>query len=208
MKALLIVDVQHDFLPGGSLAVESADSIISPINHYLSLPFDYIFATRDYHPPKHISFASTHNKRVGTTLSLEDGTGQILWPDHCIQGSNGASISKELALPSKTVIVDKGTHLGIDSYSGFFDNQRQSHTELDNQLNSLNIDTLYIVGLCTEYCIKFTALDAVSLGYKTHLILDGCKGINPSDSTSAIKEMRNAGIVIHQTLSNNDLKGI
>lgn len=207
MKALLIVDVQYDFLPGGSLAVENADSIISPINHYLTLPFDHIVATRDYHPPKHVSFASTHNKKVGMTQTLEDGTDQILWPDHCIQGSTGASISKELTLPSKTIIIDKGTHIDIDSYSGFFDNQRQSQTKLDSQLKSLGIDTLYIVGLCTEYCIKFTALDAASLGYKTHLVLDGCKGINPSDSSSAIEDMKNAGIEIHPTLSKNDLKG-
>lgn len=203
MKALLIVDVQNDFLPGGSLAVKDSDQILEPINKLLNFPFDLIVASRDFHPKNHISFASTHNKKIGDIISINNSK-QILWPDHCVQNTNGSLISNKLDLPENHIIVDKGTNIDIDSYSAFFDNAQKNATPLNTILKSNNIHDVYVVGLCTEYCVKYTALDAASLGYNTHLVLSGCKGISQKDIESALLEMRNNGVTIHETFLEGD----
>lgn len=195
MKALIIVDVQNDFLPGGALAVPQGDEVIEPINQ-LAARFPILIATQDWHPEHHGSFAANHpGKEVGDIVEL-NGLQQRLWPVHCVQGTPGAEFHPGLENIRAAHIVRKGTDAQVDSYSGFFDNNRQKSTGLAELLKQLGVSTVYIVGLATDYCVKFTALDAVQLGLRTYVIPEACRGVNlqPDDSDHALAEMQAAGV--------------
>lgn len=195
-KALIIVDMQNDFCPGGTLAVKEGDQIVPLINN-LQNKFDLVVATQDWHPKNHKSFASNNGKKVGEIIEL-NGLKQILWPDHCVQGSEGAALRKDLDATKIQKIFQKGTDPSIDSYSGFFDNGHKKATGLGEYLKKQGVDIVYVVGLATDYCVKFTALDAVDLGFKTNLIKDACRGVNlqASDADRAIQEMQAKGVKI------------
>ncbi|MCA2017532.1 bifunctional nicotinamidase/pyrazinamidase [Vibrio tritonius] len=192
-QVLLLVDVQNDFAPGGALAVPQGDEIVPIINQLLPC-FDHVIATKDWHPKGHASFASTHGESVGSVIDLR-GIKQMMWPDHCVQNTAGAQLIASLQQSHIDHVVLKGTQLSIDSYSGFFDNQRQQATGLEAYLREHNYTDVYIAGLATDYCVKFTALDSVSCGFNTYVIKDACRGvnININDSEDAFKEMENSG---------------
>lgn len=194
MKALILIDLQYDFLPNGSLAVANSDEILPTINN-LQLNFEHIIATRDWHPANHKSFASNHkNKQPGEFIELQ-GLSQVLWPDHCVQGSPGAEMSANVNQSTIDYIVYKGTDSEIDSYSAFFDNGRLKKTELDAYLKRKKIKTLYVAGLATDYCVYFTVLDGLSLGYEVFVIEDACRAVNlqPDDGAKAIADMKAKG---------------
>ncbi len=196
MEALILVDIQNDFLLGGALAVKDGNQII-PLVNSLQQKFDLIIATQDWHPKDHGSFAGNHNKQVGEKIKLS-GIDQVLWPAHCVQGTPGADFAPELNIGKINKVFRKGTDKTIDSYSGFFDNNRKKSTGLESYLKEKEVTEVYIVGLATDYCVKFTALDAVSLGFKTAVILSACRGVNlkPGDVQAAIAEMKRKGVKI------------
>ena len=193
-KALIIVDVQNDFLPGGALAVPHGDEVIPLINRMVLLPFDLIIATRDFHPSHHLSFASTWGKKVYERVLL-DGIEQILWPDHCVQGSAGSEFSSKLDTSRLQQIVYKGTDLKVDSYSTFFDNERLKSTGLEAYLREQGVDELYVAGLATDYCVRYSVQDAIQLGFKPYVVIDACRGVElqPGDVARAISEMQQEG---------------
>ena len=196
MKALLIIDVQNDFCLGGSLAVPSANEVIPIINEMIKLSYsnnDLVVATQDWHPEGHGCFASTHKVPVFSMGTL-NGSPQVMWPNHAIQNSYGSKLHSDL-LDIPTVFC-KGMDPTVDSYSGFFDNGGKNDTGLNKWLKEANVDEVYICGLATDYCVKFTALDAVKLGYNTIVVSDACRGVNfPEGSVkTACAEMTNAGV--------------
>lgn len=196
-QALLIVDVQNDFIPGGALAVSEGDLIV-PIINQLQEKFQHVIATQDFHPSDHGSFAIQHpGKNPGEMIELA-GLPQVLWPVHCVQGSQGADFHPELETKSWEMIFQKGKNPEVDSYSGFFDNARRGDTGLAAYLQENQIDTVFICGLALDYCVKFTALDAKSLGFDTYLIEDATRAVNlsPTDGELAIQEMKQKGIHI------------
>lgn len=199
MRALVMVDIQNDFLPGGALAVKEGSKII-PLVNKLQSKFDLVVATQDWHPANHESFASNYpNGVIGDLVDLH-GLPQVLWPDHCIQNTWGAELADTLDLSSVQKVFRKGTEAAVDSYSGFFDNGKRKDTGLSTYLQSKDVEQLFIVGLATDYCVKFTALDAVNLGFETTVIVDAIKAVNlhPEDQENAIRTMRQAGIQIIQ----------
>ncbi len=192
-----MVDIQNDFLPGGALAVKEGSKII-PLVNKLQSKFDLVVATQDWHPANHESFASNcPNGVIGDLVDLH-GLPQVLWPDHCIQNTWGAELADTLDLSSVQKVFRKGTEAAVDSYSGFFDNGKRKDTGLSTYLQSKDVEQLFIVGLATDYCVKFTALDAVNLGFVTTVIVDAVKAVNlhPEDQENAIETMRLAGIQI------------
>ncbi|EAZ82606.1 bifunctional nicotinamidase/pyrazinamidase [Algoriphagus machipongonensis] len=196
-EALIIVDVQKDFLPGGALEVKDGDQII-PIINRLQKEFELVVATQDFHPADHKSFAANHEgKKVGDFVKL-GGLDQFLWPVHCVQGSEGASFEKDLEKKSWAEIFQKGKNPEVDSYSGFFDNARKGDTGLGDYLKEKGVKSVYITGLALDYCVKFTAMDALSLGFETFLVKDASRAVNitPEDGGNALKEMQEAGIQI------------
>ena len=203
MKALVVVDVQIDFLPGGALEVRHGDQIIPVINEIIG-KFEFIIATKDWHPQNHKSFASQYvGKNPGDRIKLKN-LEQVLWPDHCVQGTEGAEFSNELDHSKIQEIFVKGTDSEIDSYSGFFDNGHLRSTGLGDYLRGALVEEIYLVGLATDYCVKFTALDSVKEGFKTFVIADATKAVNlnPNDYEDALEEMRLAGAII---LNSNEL---
>lgn len=200
MKALILVDIQNDFLPGGALQVEDGDKIIPIVNH-LQKHFDLIVLTQDFHPKNHGSFAVNHPGLRNYDVVKLNGIDQVLWPEHCVQGTYGAEFSIKLDITRANKIFEKGTDPMIDSYSGFFDNGRLKSTGLGEYLEEKGVTDVYVCGLATDFCVKFTALDALSLGFDTFLIEDASRGVNlqPDDVSKAIEEMRNAGIKIMQS---------
>jgi nicotinamidase/pyrazinamidase len=201
MRALILIDIQNDFLPGGALPVPEGDRIVPIVNH-LQSRFDLVVATQDWHPPNHGSFAANHpGRKTGEVIEL-NGLKQILWPIHCVQNTAGAAFAPGVETHHIDKLFQKGTDPATDSYSGFFDNGRRKATGLDEYLRGQGIDEIFLAGLATDYCVKFTALDAVNLGYKTHLIEDACRGVNlhPDDIVQAISEMQRTGVqVMHST---------
>lgn len=196
-EALLIVDVQNDFIPGGALAVSEGDLIV-PIINQLQEKYQHVIATQDFHPSDHGSFAIQHpGKNPGEMIELA-GLPQVLWPVHCVQGSQGADFHPELETKSWEMIFQKGKNPEVDSYSGFFDNARRGDTGLAAYLQENQIDTVFVCGLALDYCVKFTALDAKSLGFETYLIEDATRAVNlsPTDGELAIQEMKEKGIHI------------
>jgi len=201
-SVLLIVDVQHDFLPGGALAVAGGDELI-PIINGLQAQFSHVVATQDYHPADHGSFATQYPaKSPGERIELA-GLSQILWPVHCVQGSEGADFPVSLDRSCWDAIFQKGKNPDVDSYSGFFDNARRGDTGLAVYLKERGIDRVFVCGLALDYCVKFTALDAQSLGFTTFLITDATRAVNlhPQDGEAALREMKAAGIQLIDTLS-------
>jgi nicotinamidase/pyrazinamidase len=197
MKALILVDLQNDFLPGGTLAVPHGDVVI-PLANQLQPAFRLIVATQDWHPPNHHSFAANYpGRKPGDVIKLR-GRPQILWPVHCVQNTRGAQLTPGLMLQRVNKVFRKGTDLEIDSYSGFFDNDHQRATGLGEYLQDKKVTDVFVMGLATDYCVKFTALDAVALGFKTFLIEDACRGVNlkPDDTTHAIQELQQAGVFL------------
>lgn len=196
-KALVIVDVQNDFLPGGALAVPKGDEVVPVINK-LQPDYDLVVATKDLHPPRHCSFASTHSgHRVGDRVDLERGS-QLLWPDHCVKGTKGAEFAPGLQSAKVAKVFEKGIDADIDSYSALYDNDRGRATGLEDYLKQQKIGEVHIVGLATDYTVKYTALDCQKAGFKTHVILEGCRGIdsNAGDVSRAVQEMKNAGVQV------------
>ncbi len=197
MKALILVDIQNDFLPGGALAVKDGDKII-PVANVVIPSFELVTATQDWHPADHKSFASNQpNGKVGDIIEL-DGLEQVLWPDHCVQGTFGARFASTLDQGKIDRVIQKGTNKNIDSYSGFFDNGKKQDTGLNQYLQSNSIREVYIVGLATDYCVRYTALDAAFLGYKTTVLSDGVKAVNLQlgDDLKAFSDMKAAGIQV------------
>ena len=198
MRALLLVDLQNDFVEGGALAVNGGKEITELANSLMP-HFDLRVATQDFHPKNHGSFAPAP-ELIGTLGEL-GGLPQVLWPAHCIQGTPGADFVQGLNLQAIDKIIPKGTDPEIDSYSGFFDNGRRKETELHNYLQQQNVTEVYVIGIATDYCVKFTALDAADLGYKTFLIEDACRGVdlNPGDIDKALTEMQEKGVAVVQS---------
>lgn len=195
-KTLIITDVQRDFMPGGALGISGANWIV-PIINQINPQFERVVAVRDWHPPGHISFASTHGKRVGETVPVKNGE-QILWPDHCVQGTRGAELADELNTDRIETTFNKGTDLEVDSYSAFFDHERHRSTGLVDFLKKENLHDLYFAGVATDYCILHSVLDALELGFKVTVILDACRAINRrlGDEKRAIEAMKKKGAKI------------
>lgn len=197
MRALIVVDVQNDFLPGGALQVPQGDQIV-PVINTLQEHFELIVATKDWHPEDHGSFAANHeNKEIGEKIDL-NGLKQILWPVHCVQDSTGSKFAPGLDTSRFDKIFTKGTDQEIDSYSGFFDNGHKKATGLGDYLKEKGVEEVIITGLAADYCVKFTALDARQLGFKTYLVKDATRAVNLSegDFEKALEEMEKAGIEI------------
>ena len=200
MTALLLIDIQNDFLPTGALPVPRGDEII-PLANALQKHFPLIAATQDWHPKNHASFASNHpNKKPGDIITL-NGQSQILWPPHCIQNTPGAAFAPNLDTSRIARIFQKGTDPSIDSYSGFFDNNHLRSTGLADYLKSKGVTDVYLLGLATDYCVKFTAMDARQLGFNTTVIEDACRGVElkPGDIARALDEMQSAGVQIRNS---------
>jgi nicotinamidase/pyrazinamidase len=197
MRALLLIDLQNDFMPGGALPVARGDEAVSVANAIMGR-FDVVVATQDWHPGGHASFASSH---LGCSPGDETEVGgvmQRLWPDHCVQQSPGASFHSALDVAGIMAVVRKGTENDIDSYSGFFDNGHLKSTGLAVYLASRGVTGVWIAGVATDYCVKYTALDALGLALPTAVVIDGCRGVevNPGDVDAAVAEMRAAGCEI------------
>jgi nicotinamidase/pyrazinamidase len=199
VKALILVDLQNDFLPGGALAVPDGDKVI-PVANRLQASFPLVVATQDWHPANHGSFAASHpGKKVFDQIEL-NGLTQTLWPVHCVQNTKGAELAAALNRERIVRVFPKGTDCGVDSYTGFFDNGRKS-TGLGEWLRAEGVTDVYVCGLATDYCVKFTALDAAQLGFKTWFIEDASRGVNlrENDVQKAIEEMKSAGVTVVQS---------
>ena len=197
MNALILVDIQNDFLPGGALAVPDGDVVISAANHLMQYA-DIIVATQDWHPPDHGSFAANHPGRaLFETIDLH-GLPQTLWPVHCVEDTPGAAFAESLDVARIEKVFRKGTRAEIDSYSGFHDNGRRHSTGMADWLRGRGVNGVTICGLATDYCVKFTALDAIPEGFHTTLALDACRGVNlqPGDVERAIQEMKQRGVIV------------
>ena len=196
-RALIIVDLQNDFLPGGALAVKEGDQIIPIVNDLLKKKFPFVLASKDWHPPDHCSFANVHGKEPGDIVTLE-GIEQILWPVHCVQGSRGAEFAPGWDSSKVDKVFLKGTEKPIDSYSTFFDNGKGRSTGLEMYLRQHGIRDIYIAGLATDYCVKYSVLDALILGFNVYVIKDACRAVNwhEEDESEAIEEMQIAGAQI------------
>jgi len=194
-RVLLVVDVQNDFCPGGSLAVEGGDGVVEVINR-ISPGFSRIVATQDWHPPGHLSFASSHPGRQPLQTVEVGGIPQVLWPDHCVQGTPGAELHPRLDTRAAWMILRKGIRPEIDSYSAFFENDRATSTGLAPCLRGLGIGEVVVCGLATDYCVLATALDGVSLGFAVTLVQDACRAVDspPGSAEKALERMRRAGV--------------
>ena len=195
-KALIVIDVQNDFCPGGALAVPGGDEIVGPINALMG-EFQTVILTQDWHPAGHSSFASSHDgKSPYETTEMPYGT-QVLWPDHCVQGSSGAEFHADLNLTRADMIIRKGFNPAIDSYSAFFENDQTTPTGLDGYLRTRGISELVMVGLATDFCVNFSALDAAKLGYQVMVWMDLCRAIDLDGSLTAAKNaMQAAGVTL------------
>jgi nicotinamidase/pyrazinamidase len=192
--ALIVVDVQNCFIPGGSLAVAGGDAIV-PIINQLARRFENVVLTQDWHTPGHISFASAHpGKKPFESVKLPYGN-QILWPDHCVQGTEGAQLHKDLSIPQAQLVIRKGYHKDVDSYSAFIEADGKTQTGLDGYLKGRGVESVYVCGLATDFCVGWTALDARKLGFRAAVIEDACRGIDTQGSLAAAWEnMKRAGV--------------
>jgi nicotinamidase/pyrazinamidase len=194
LSALLVIDVQNCFLPGGSLAVKDGEQVIPVINR-LAKGFANVVLTQDWHTPGHTSFASVHpGKKPFETIDLAYGK-QVLWPDHCVQGTDGAALSKDLSIPQAELIIRKGYHQDVDSYSAFTEADGKTTTGLAAYLQARNLQRLFIAGLATDFCVAWTALDARKAGFEAFVIEDACRGIDTQGSLArAWADMDKAGV--------------
>jgi nicotinamidase/pyrazinamidase len=193
-SALLVIDVQNCFLPGGSLAVKDGEQVVPVINK-IAKSFTNVVMTQDWHTPGHISFASTHaGKKPFEVVDLAYGK-QVLWPDHCVQGSEGAALSKDLAIPQAELIIRKGFHQEVDSYSAFTEADGKTTTGLAAYLKARNVARVFVAGLATDFCVAWTALDARKAGFETYVVEDACRGIDTQGSLAkAWADMAAAGV--------------
>ena len=193
-SALIVVDVQNCFVDGGTLPVKGGAQIVPVINK-LAPAFENIVVTQDWHTPGHASFASTHaGKKPFETTQLSYGT-QVLWPDHCVQGSEDAALHKDLKLPTAQLIIRKGFHKDVDSYSAFLEADRKTATGLDAYLKARNVDTVFLAGLATDFCVAWSAVDARKFGFTTYVIEDATRAIDLNGSLAAAwKQMTEAGV--------------
>jgi nicotinamidase/pyrazinamidase len=185
-SALLIIDVQNDFCPGGSLEVKNGDEVISPLNRLSTLFAEKsgrVIATQDWHPANHVSFAASPGG----------------WPVHCVQGTKEADFHAALDLIPVNLVIRKGFHVSLDSYSAFFENDRKTSTGLDGYLKALSIDTLVLGGLAADYCVLYSALDAVNLGYKTIVALDAVRGVEEGTTERAFTHLHEAGVILAES---------
>jgi nicotinamidase/pyrazinamidase len=195
MKALVLVDIQNDFMPFGALPVADGDAVV-PVANALMPRFSLVVATQDWHPFDHGSFASNHpGASPGDMVSL-GGVEQVLWPDHCVQGSPGAGFHSALDVARIDVVIRKGENPGVDSYSGFFDNDHETATGLGDLLTRSAVDEIIVLGLATDYCVKATVLDAIGLGFGVTVVTDGCRAVElaPGDGERALAEMHAEGV--------------
>ncbi|MER8728233.1 bifunctional nicotinamidase/pyrazinamidase [Mesorhizobium sp. M0902] len=195
-EALVVIDLQNDFCPGGALEVAGGDEIVPLVNDLIRRT-EHVLLTQDWHPAGHSSFASSHpGKQPFETIDVPYGH-QTLWPDHCIQGSLGSDFHSGLAWSKAELVIRKGFRPAIDSYSAFFENDRTTPTGLAGYLRDRNIETLTLVGLATDFCVAFSALDAVKLGFETSVRLDACRGIDLNGSVERmLGRMRDAGVTL------------
>ncbi len=194
-SALIVVDVQNDFCPGGPLAIDASDGIVPVVNRLMGR-FSRVVATQDWHPKDHVSFASNHpGKAVFDTVAVGKTT-QVLWPDHCVQATRGADFHPWLEVRRVGLVLRKGMRTELDSYSGFFENDGKTETGLQHWLSGLGLKRVYVCGLATDYCVRATALDARRLGFETFLVQDACRGVDqpPGGLDRALGEMRAAGV--------------
>lgn len=192
MNALIIVDIQNDFLPGGALAVQNGNAVI-PLVNSLQKKFELVVATQDWHPAGHKSFASAHpGKKIFDEIMLE-GLPQILWSDHCVQATSGADFSLLLDTKKIEVIFRKGMDSNIDSYSGFFDNGKRKATGMGDYLKGRGVTTIYVTGLAGDYCVNFTALDGLELGFESTIIADATRPINSENFKRAMENFTSKG---------------
>ena len=192
MNALIIVDVQNDFLPGGALAVKDGDLVI-PIINGLQNNFDLVVATQDWHPDDHKSFASSHpGKKVFEEIIL-DGLPQVLWPNHCVQETSGAEFSSKLNTKKIEAIFRKGMDKNIDSYSGFFDNGKKKATGMGDYLKGRGVTAIYVTGLAADYCVNFTALDGLQLGFQSTIITDATRAIDEENFKKILETFKSKG---------------
>ena len=202
-EALLVVDVQNDFCPGGALAVERGDEVVPVINRLLER-FGQVVFTQDWHPAGHHSFASAHKAKAPyQTVELAYGT-QVLWPDHCVQGTPGTDFHPDLQVRAAQCVVRKGFRKEIDSYSSFMENDQATATGLAGYLRERGIERLYVAGLATDFCVKWSVLDGIKAGFTMHLVQDAVRGIDLDGSVqAALDEMRQAGagfVLSHELL--------
>lgn len=200
MQALILVDLQNDFMPGGALPVPHGDEVV-PVANRVQQFFELIVATQDWHPPTHGSFAVNHpGKQAGDVVEL-NGLPQVLWPVHCVQGTAGAAFISTLDNTRINRVFRKGTDPLTDSYSGFFDNGHNKSTGMGDYLRSRDVSKVFVLGVATDYCVKFTTLDALRLGFETLLIRDGSRGVDlrPRDVEKALSEVAAAGATIIQS---------
>ena len=182
-SALIVVDVQNCFLPGGSLAVKDGEQVIPVINSIAKV-FDNVVMTQDWHTPHHVSFASSHEgKKPFEMITLSYGN-QVLWPDHCVQGTDGAQISKDISIPQAALIIRKGFHNDVDSYSAFMEADKETRTGLASYFSERKIDTVFVTGLATDFCVAWTAIDARKAGLTTYVVDDACRGIDINGSVA------------------------
>ena len=192
--ALLVIDVQNDFCPAGALEVAGGNEIIPYINEEMA-KYDCVVLTQDWHPKGHSSFATSHEGRNPLELIDMPYGDQVLWPDHCVQGSKGAEFHSELNIELANAIIRKGSNPLIDSYSAFFENDRKTLTGLDGYFKSLEIEKINLVGLATDFCVNYSAQDAANLGYKVSVLEKMCRAIDLNGSLAAAKsEMQNCGV--------------
>src|ERR1700694_2891078 len=201
-SALLVIDVQNCFLPGGSLAVKDGEQVVAAINR-IAKGFANVVMTQDWHTAGHISFASSHaGKKPFETIDLPYGK-QVLWPDHCVQGTDGAALSKDLSIPQAALVIRKGFHQNVDSYSAFTEADGKTTTGLAAYLKARQIERLFVAGLATAFCVAWTALDARKAGFETYVVEDACRGIDTQGSLAkAWADMANAGV---KRIQSNDL---
>jgi nicotinamidase/pyrazinamidase len=199
LAALILVDIQNDFLPGGALAIPRGDEVVAVANRLMER-YELVVATQDWHPPNHGSFASQHpGRKVGDIITL-GGLSQILWPDHCVAGTSGAQFAPDLQSGRIHKVFYKGTDVDVDSYSCFYDNAHRRSTGLAEYLRQCEVGEVHLAGLATDYCVKFSALDARAEGWPTTVILEGVRGVElrPGDCERACAEMQRAGVVISE----------
>jgi nicotinamidase/pyrazinamidase len=194
--ALIVIDVQNDFCPGGALAVPDGDAIVPLVNRLIAR-FDHVILTQDWHPAGHSSFASSHpGKQPFGSVAMPYGE-QTLWPDHCVQGTPGAAFHRDLAWTKAELVIRKGFRRAIDSYSAFFENDRTTPTGLGGYLRERGLSDLTMVGLATDFCVGYSALDAAKLGFRTTVLTDACRAIDLNGSLAAAEQsMRAAGVTL------------
>lgn len=195
-EALIVIDVQNDFCPGGALAVAEGDHVVRPINALIAR-FEHVVLTQDWHPAGHSSFASTHpGKQPFETVAMPYGK-QVLWPDHCVQGAEGAAFRPDLDWTKAELVIRKGFRPAIDSYSAFFENDHETPTGLAGYLKERGIERLTFAGLATDYCVAYSALDARRSGFAATVVMDACRAIDLDGSLATMTEkMKQAGVVL------------